>query len=425
MMLENLVNHGLQYADDVEVYYARNMIFSVNGEKNNLKAESVIDQGIGVRVQIDGKIGFAFSTDLSDESVVQRAVSIARCKKELVNLEFPCKEIPEVKGLYSAETAAVSLEECAEYLNEVCSVDDRKINKMEASLEIRKMERAIANSAGLEVCEPGTFVDLSLIVQGCSVVSEDVCHRSFNTLNCDPLIGDLMERAKESPQGSINQVIDTIILSPEAGALLFTMLLCPAFCADNVLQKQSFLRNYEGKMVASEELSMRDDATLQGGVVSRSFDAEGSPSTRVPLIENGRLSGFLHNARTAVLTGEESTGNAFRDYRNEPIVFPSNVILDHEYSMPIEHLIEETHHGVMARGIVGAYSSDYITGDFSVTLDECYLIENGNVKRVHNVSVGGNAYTILKSIDYISTEKRQCGHFLLPALKISGLKIIP
>jgi PmbA protein len=229
---------------------------------------------------------------------------------------------------------------------------------------------------------------------------------------------DLIERAGKCAAGKIADISE-IILSPEASSLLFSTLLCPALCADNMIQNQSFLRGHEGKRVASEELTVKDDATLAGGLVSRSFDAEGTPSRCVPLVEGGRLTGFLHDLTTAQLSKKKSTGNAFRDYRNEPIVFPSNVVIEYEDSIPLNRLIEETDRGVMARGIIGAYSSDYISGDFSVTLDECSLIENGDVKRIENLSIGGNIFEFLTSIECVSKEIVQSGHFVIPWIKIS------
>lgn len=420
-MLETLMKKALQQADEVEVYYAQNRIHSVMGEKDKLKAESMVDQGVGIRVQVDGKVGFAFTTDVDDEECIKQAVSIARCKKESMNLEFPCKDIPVVEGLYSQETADLSVEDSIAYLNDLLSCDSEDM-KIGGSLEIREMKRAITNSSGLHVSETGTFADLSLAVEGHNFVSEDVCSRSFKNLNAEPLKEDLIKRAQKSPAKRIKRQIDTVILSPGAGSLLFSTLLCPAFCADNVLQKQSFLGNLEGQIIATEELVMRDDATLRGGLVSRSFDAEGSPSQQIPLIENGRLAGFLHNLKTAYIAGCESTGSAFRDYRNEPIVFPSNVTVTHARKIPLENLIDETKNGVLARGIIGAYSSDYITGDFSVTLDECSLIENGDIQRIENVSIGGNALDLLMSVECVSKEELQCGHFVMPSMKISGLK---
>lgn len=419
--MEKIVDKGLQYADDVEVYYSKNRIHSVMGINGKLKAESVVDQGMGIRVQVNGRMGFGFTTGLNAEKCVRQAVSIALCKGEVMNLEFPCEHVPAVNGLYFKETSHLSVEEIISYVDDLLRIDDRDIEMVEGSLEIREMKRAVSNSSGLKVSEEGTFADLSVAIKGKSFVSEDVSSRSFQRLDGHELVERLTERAKMSPGGKRGDNANTVILAPEAGALLFSMLLCPALCADNMLQNQSFLRGFEERIVASEELTIKDDATMSEGLVSRSFDAEGMPSQCTPVIEKGRLVGFLHDLATAKLIGEQDTGNGFRDYRNEPIVFPSNLIIEHGKKVPLDTLIEETEKGVIARGIIGAYSSDYITGDFSVTLDECSLIEDGIVERVGNMNIGGNAFELLKSIECVSEEMVQSGHLVIPYLKIYGL----
>ena len=413
-MLEKVVKKGLQYCDDIEVYYAKSMIHSVTGKHKTLNAESIVDQGIGIRVQVDGKIGSAFTTGSDYIECIRKAASIARCKKDRVSLEFPYSDIPSVKGLYSKETAHLSIEDLISYLNDLVSID----MPTEGIVELREMERAVYNSSGLEVSEKGTFVDLSLTVQGRCTVFDERSSRTFQSLEGDVLLNDLIERASHPAAGKPADVSE-IILSPEAGSLLFSTLLCPALCADNMLQNQSFLKEHEGGKVASEELTVKDDATVAGGLVSRSFDAEGTPSRCVSLVEDGRLTGFLHNLTSARLSKKKSTGNAFRDYRNEPIVFPSNVIIEHEDKIPLNRLIEETERGVMARGIIGAYSSDYISGDFSVTLDECSFIKKGDATRIENLSIGGNIFEFLESIECVSKEVVQSGHFIIPWIKTS------
>jgi PmbA protein len=421
--MEKLLQRGLKYADDIEMYHSKSRVSSVKGESKNLKGMTCIDQGWGVRAQVDGKIGFSFTTRADGiEECVRKAASIARTKKDTADLEFPCNPLIHVDDLYCRKTAHLSIEEIVGYLNEVLE-NKGDTTSLEGALEIREMERAVFNSSGLEATEKGTFADLSVLARGECLVSEDRSSRSFHNLDGHELVEGLIRRSRSAPTGTLSEDIDTIILSPEAVSLLFSILLCPAFCADNVLDNQSFLGNLRGKMVACEDLTITDDATVGGGLVSRSFDAEGVSSRQVPLIEEGRLVGYLHNLSTGGSTGGESTGNAFRDYRNEPIVFPSNLIIEHAIELGLDELLNGKGKAVMARGIVGAYSSDYITGDYSITLDECSLIQNGMAERIENISIGGNALDLLKSIQAVSRERVQCGHFISPSIAISSFHI--
>ena len=59
------------------------------------------------------------------------------------------------------------------------------------------------------------------------------------------------------------------------------------------------------------------------------FDGEGSPTRRTPLIEEGRLAGYLYDARTARKDGRETTANAGRgSYRSPPSVGTTNLLVE-------------------------------------------------------------------------------------------------
>src|SRR5690606_28116466 len=83
-----------------------------------------------------------------------------------------------------------------------------------------------------------------------------------------------------------------------------------------------------GRQIASEAITIVDDATLAGGLASRPFDAEGTASRRVVVVERGVLRSFLHNTDTAARTGQATTGHASRSYASTLGVAPTNVILE-------------------------------------------------------------------------------------------------
>ena len=52
---------------------------------------------------------------------------------------------------------------------------------------------------------------------------------------------------------------------------------------------------------------------LPGGVNNRSFDDEGTPTSKKALIENGVLKLFLYNKEEAEKTNGQTTGNGFKN----------------------------------------------------------------------------------------------------------------
>ena len=73
--------------------------------------------------------------------------------------------------------------------------------------------------------------------------------------------------------------------------------------AEAVQRGRSLFAGREGDEVADPALALADDGTHAEGPASAPFDGEGSPTRRTPLIEGGRLLGFLYDARTARKAG--------------------------------------------------------------------------------------------------------------------------
>ena len=67
-----------------------------------------------------------------------------------------------------------------------------------------------------------------------------------------------------------------------------------------------------GEKIASEALTIIDDATMPGLFGSSPFDDEGVTSRRTVVIERGVLKSYLLNTYTALKLGLKTTGNASR-----------------------------------------------------------------------------------------------------------------
>ena len=80
----------------------------------------------------------------------------------------------------------------------------------------------------------------------------------------------------------------------------------------SVYRHESFLAGKLGEKVASDKLTVIDDATMPGLFGTTPFDDEGVPSRRTVVIENGVLKSYLLNTYAARKLGLKTTGNASR-----------------------------------------------------------------------------------------------------------------
>jgi predicted Zn-dependent protease len=113
------------------------------------------------------------------------------------------------------------------------------------------------------------------------------------------------------------------------------------------------------------------------GVGGRSFDVEGTPKTRLALVDKGITSAITHDRRTAALAGAESTGHGLPGDNFGPIM--QNPALAAGTST-LERMIADTERGVLVADFWYTRVLDprtlVVTG---LTRNGVWLIENGEI----------------------------------------------
>ena len=163
---------------------------------------------------------------------------------------------------------------------------------------------------------------------------------------------------------SVESKSSTLILTQFALQDLFSYTLINAVRADNVQRNQSPFKGKLGEMVASENLTIYDDGLFAGGLRTWTFDGEGSPHQKTPVIEKGILRNFLYDNYSAKKEGKESTGNAGRaGYLSTPSIDTTNF-----HIMPgtksSEKMLSEIDDGLIIYYLQGAHSSNPVSGEF-------------------------------------------------------------
>ena len=163
-----------------------------------------------------------------------------------------------------------------------------------------------------------------------------------------------------------------------------------------------------------------DDGLLPGGLDSSAFDAEGVPSQKTVLIEDGVLKGFLYDSYTAGKDGVQSTGNADRaGYSDVPSVGIRNMIIS---SPDARDLLAETK-GYKVGGLIGAHTANPISGDFSVEARNCFFVAPGEAaKPIRSLMLAGNVFELLKGIE-VGTDVRAVGGIVTPTVKFT-MKVV-
>ncbi len=185
---------------------------------------------------------------------------------------------------------------------------------------------------------------------------------------------------------------------PKAFGQLLGMMGWFLLSAKNVLEGKSLLAGKLGQKVASEMFTLVDDPTLPDGLASRPFDAEGTAAKRTVFIENGLLRTFAHNSETARKMGAPNTGHASRSYKGVLGVAPTNLFVQ-----PGQGVKQDD--GIIISDLMGLHAgANPISGEFS--LQALGLkVEGGELAYpVENFTVAGNFLELLSNITALGTE---------------------
>lgn len=403
-------------------------------EVENLKLSA--EKGVGLRVISQNRLGYAYSSDLSEEALIKmmdRAIYNSRLVAEDSAWEVakPGDHYQELK-LYDEEINRISIEEkisLAKEVEKAALATDLRVRQVEKAVyQDSTFHISIYNTRGLESNYQGSYCGLYGVVIGQEGEDAQTGFSMKFSLNYQDLnpskvgleAGEKAVRmlgAKSIPSAKLPVVFEPYVMT---GIL---EILQTAFSGEAVLKGTSFLAGKEGQKVASPLVRIIDHGALHGLVGSSPFDSEGVPTRESILIKNGELQGFLHNLYTARKNGVISTGNAVRgSYKSTPEVGATNFYLD-KGTISREELLGEIKRGLYVTEVMGLHTANPISGDFSLGASGL-LIENGELTTpVKGVAIAGNLQDLLLGIDAVANDLTFYLGQGAPTVRVQGLMI--
>ena len=208
-----------------------------------------------------------------------------------------------------------------------------------------------------------------------------------------------MLSARPAPAGTF-----TVLLSSQAGGTMIHEAVGHGLEADLVQKGLSVYRGKLGEKVASELVTVVDDATLPTHNGSFTVDDEGVPARRKVLIEKGYLVGYMYDRLRAMKEGKESTGNGRRQsYAHVPMVRMTNTYIEKGKDDP-EDILRDTKKGVYVVKMGGG-EVNTVTGDFVFEIMEGYMIEKGEITYpIRGAMLIGNGPKALQDIDAVGND---------------------
>ncbi|MGD0566210.1 MAG: TldD/PmbA family protein, partial [Candidatus Goldiibacteriota bacterium] len=196
----------------------------------------------------------------------------------------------------------------------------------------------------------------------------------------------------------------TAVISSSAGGTMIHEAVGHSLEADLVQKGLSQYAGKKGVKVASDIITVIDDATIPGKRGSFSFDDEGTPSQKTILIDRGVLVNYMYDRETAEKDNALPTGNGRREsYKFRPIPRMRNTMIA-PGAGSAESLIKDTKRGIFVIRMGGGQVNT-VTGEFVFEVKEGYMIEAGKTAYpVRGATLMGTGVEVLNSIDAVCSD---------------------
>jgi PmbA protein len=156
----------------------------------------------------------------------------------------------------------------------------------------------------------------------------------------------------------------------------------------SVARGTSFLKDRMGQRVFAAGIVVHDDPRRVRGARSRVFDGEGTPTAARRLIDDGVLTSWLLDSRSARQLGLRSLGHAARGTGGPPSPSPSNLYLAAGTATPAE-LMADIKLGVYVTELIGM-GVNGITGDYSRGAAGFMIRDGAIAEPVAEITIAGN-----------------------------------
>jgi len=435
-----LCERGVQAARDAgaqeaEVYAESSAEVEVSLQKNDLDQVRVADEvQFGVRVFVDGRLGFATANDPGAVVTTARdAVAVAQASPPDPDAGLP-PAVPVMDQPDAVDEALLQLEPGALARMAVDLLAwtrgrDPRITIDTGAVAVAHTVRAVASSTGVRAAwgsAAGSGHMFGMAVDGDTVGSFAYDGDAVRQLaQLRPKLEAAFGRFVAGATGALGATAGEsfrgpIVLPPEAVESVLVGPLMRNLGGDAVRQGRSALAGRIGERIAAPGFTLVEGGAGIAGYPLCPFDREGQPRATLPLVEDGVLKAFLYDGREARAAGVRSTGHAQGGATALPSVGPAALVLA-TGDVP-RATLERMERGVIVTRFSG--STDPVSGDFSGVVKGGFLVKDGERRPIHETTIAGNLWTCLKNVSArADTAHLHYGSRAWPALRVEDVSI--
>ncbi|MBY8999654.1 MAG: TldD/PmbA family protein [Candidatus Heimdallarchaeota archaeon] len=442
-----IADQTLKYSRDLKIPSTEVFVYNLystnlTDNKGKVDSRDGLSQGVGIRASDGKKIGFASTTgfdEVSLKSTLNLAHSIAKTSPENPMFNgFVAETKTSKEGILDNNIPNLDAKDMIEHCNlmeQGFDSGDNRLISVTYAVDVSWGGYALGTSEGCLASSLITTYGANSFVVVTEAGDRKTAGDFVQGREIKPPVGlaaNAMKHGLESLGSKAfggSEVLPTVWKSREAAPFIGFPFI-NNLSGTGYVEKSNPWKDKLGEQVCVEDFTLVDEGQNPEYGACRSIDTEGTPKQTTTTIENGILKTFLFNKMYGEAAKQKSTGNAQRGFgfgggipfENLPAVGP-NQLLVKNVGKNLDEQIAEIDKGVLITGTpIGLFTANPVTGDFSITTNDAFLIEKGEiVNPLKSISIAGNYFKTFKNIVAIGSDREASGWPLdAPSMTFKG-----
>ena len=416
-------------ADNWEVFaaYGRSTAVAARSE-GRIEASLSDGAGLGLRVLVGGRPGFAFAGSLS-WAAVQAACGLCIESAQLMEVDehvsFAERSLDDTRPLdvYHAELLQLSLEEQVE-IARALAIDAARQAQVEALyLDNSVYFERLVTSAGARFSARST----TQTYEACMLAGAGGDRGRGHSYGISSRALDLAALTREASQQA-NAMVDAgpvasgrydVVLAP---AIVEDLLsdLCYALSGYEALAGRTMFAELVGERVGSDLIDLVDDP-LDPRLGFARYDHEGTPHQKVALISGGVLQTLLYDRSTASRAGVANTAHAERGSYESPPTPGVSALRLAPGDRSVDELLAEMGDGLHLVDTTDV-EIDASSGELSAGASGFVVRHGQRAEPLDGIVLSASIVDLLCSVRAVGSDLRYSG-FATPSLLVEGLEV--
>jgi TldD protein len=379
--------------------------------------------GAGIRVFLGHRDGFVSTNDLSESGLAQaldQALAMLELEHNALQHERGFEGLRQLRDFGAKKDAWLAQSPELSEITQRLLEGTARLDQLGQNLEVRRGSFSRDWQEVLVAASDGTYArDIRLHQSsGLSVLAAEGEHRASiaRRFGSSDRPDDLREWDVDAAANEVCSSAATmlhadyvdggqmpVVLANRFGGVIFHEACGHLLETTQVERGTTPFADQVGKTIANPAVTAIDEGLSTGAFGSLSMDDEGMESQRTVLIEQGVLKGFLSDRAGELRTGHARTGSGRR--QNHGFAAASRMRNTYIAAGPhsTDELIQSVDRGLYCKSMGGGSVGP--TGQFNFSVEEGYIIENGQLGRpVKGATLIGEAKEVMPRISMCAND---------------------